>query len=150
MSVRSGATQDFSGGRLVNVGLPINPNDVVTKAFTRYDWPTSCVGQPGAGEIFPYFLVPVIFTLPVNLAGSRSRTITAASASATWTLYRLPVGSQSASAIATATFPANALSANFAMASAITFAVDDILYWQAPNTQDSTMSDVAFTLVGAR
>lgn len=151
MSNRLGLLQFFGGARLRGVGDPSAIDDAVNKRFIRYDWPTGCVGKPLAGEIFPYFVAPVSFTLPANLVGSRARIIgTAAAADATFTLNRIPAGSSTVSAIATLKFAANALLGTFTMASDLLINDTDVLYWVAPATQDSTLSDFSILVAGVR
>jgi hypothetical protein len=151
MSNRPGLFQAFGGARLRSVGLPVDLDDAVTKRFTRYDWPTGCVGKPLAGEVFPYFVAPISFTIPANLVGSRSRIIgTAAAADATLTLNRIPAASSTVSAIATLKFAAGALLGTFTMASDLVINDTDVLYWVGPATQDSALSDFSILVAGVR
>ena len=150
MSNRLGPNQNFNGNRIQGVGTPINPGDGVPKSFIRYDWPTGCVGMPLAAEIFSYLVVPVVFTLPINLVGSLGRAITAPAASAVWTLYRIPNGSTTTGSIATMTFATGSITASFNMSSALTLAINDMLYWVAPSTQDTALSDVGILVAGGR
>jgi hypothetical protein len=149
MSKRTGAVQDFSGARLTSVGTPTTPTDAVNRQFIRYDWPTGCVGKPNPGEIFPYFLVPVPFTIPATMTGSRSRCIVAPAASVTWTLNRIN-SAGSTTQIATLNFAAGATSGTFTMSSATSIVDGDLLYWSAPSNQDANMSDISITVAGIR
>ncbi|MCJ2072414.1 hypothetical protein MKK75_27090 [Methylobacterium sp. J-030] len=109
-----------------------------------------CVGKPGAGEVIGFLVADVPFTLPANLAGSIARALTAAAASAAWTLTRIPAGSTTEATIATLTFAASGTLASFSTQAAISVGVGDILRLKAPATQDSALSDVTFTFVAVR
>ena len=109
-----------------------------------------CVGKPAAGEVIGFYVAEVAFTLPANLAGSIGRALTAAAASAAWTLSQIPAGSATETTIATLTFAANGTVATFSTQAAVAVAGGDILRLKAPATADSTLSDVTFTIVGAR
>jgi hypothetical protein len=150
MSNRPGLFQAFGGARLRSVGLPVDLDDAVTKRFIRYDWPTGCVGKPAAGEFFPYLVVPTNFTLLSGLPGSQARALTGPAANAVWTLNRIPVGSTTVSQIATLTFVASSKIGSFSMASDLNLTVGDFLYWTAPSTQDSSLSDVGILVAGVR
>lgn len=149
MSNRLGAVQNFGGARLQNVGTPANPGDGVPRSFIRYDFAIGCVGKPNAGEIFPYFLVPVAFTIPASMTTSRSRCLTPPASSATWTLNRVN-SAGTVSQIATLVIAAGASSGTFNMSSATNIVDGDILYWVAPSTQDANMSDISITVAGTR
>ena len=138
------------GQRLRGVGVPTATDDGVPRSFIRYDIGFACTGKPAAGEVIGVFLAPVAFTLPANLAGSIGRALTAAAASAAWTLSQIPAGSATKTTIATLTFAANGTVATFSTQAAVAVAVGDILRLKAPATADSTLSDITFTIVGAR
>ncbi|MHB2205062.1 hypothetical protein [Methylobacterium sp. CM6257] len=141
---------DNQGQRLRGVGTPTATDDGVPRSFIRYDLSLACVGKPDAAEIVGAFVAPVAFTLPANLAGSIARALTAAAASATWTLTRIPSGSSTETTIATLTFAAGATAATFSTQAAVSVAAGDILRLKAPATQDSALSDISFTLAGTR
>jgi hypothetical protein len=149
MSNRPGSTQNFFGARLQQVGTPQAPGDGVPRSFIRYDWPIGCVGKPNPGEYFPYFVVPVAFIIPASFSGSTARCLTAPANSATWTLNRISA-SGSTTQLGTLVFAAGAVTGTFNMSSQASIAVNDILYWAAPVTQDANMSDIAITVAGTR
>ena len=115
-----------------------------------YGFAVPCNGKPAAGEVVGFFVADRAFTLPANLAGSIARALTAAAASAVWTLTRIPAGSSTETAIATLTFAANGTLATFSTQAAINVAAGDILRLKAPASQDGTLADITFTFVGAR
>ena len=141
---------DNQGNRLRGVGTPTAADDGVPRGFIRYDIGIPVIGKPLAGEVIGFYVAPVAFTLPANLAGSIARALTAAAASAAWTLTRIPAGSTAETTIATLTFAANGTLASFSTQVAVTVAVGDVLRLKAPATQDSALSDITFTIVGAR
>lgn len=109
-----------------------------------------CVGKPAAGEVIGFYVAEVAFTLPANLAGSIARALTAANASAAWTLTRIPGGSSTETTLATLTFAAGGTLASFSTQAAASIAAGDVLRLKAPASQDSALSDITFTIVGAR
>ena len=109
-----------------------------------------CVGKPAAGEVVGFYVADVAFTLPANLAGSIARALTAAGASAAWTLSTIPAGSSTETTIATFTFAANGTLATFSAQAAVSVGAGDILRLKAPASQDSALSDITFTVVGVR
>ncbi|WP_342106269.1 hypothetical protein [Methylobacterium sp. SI9] len=129
---------------------PSRAADAIPKSFIRYDIGLACVGKPAAGEVIGFFVAPVAFTLPANLAGSIARALTAANASAAWTLTRIPAGSATETTIATLTFAASGTLASFSTQAAVAIAVGDVLRLKAPANVDSALSDITFTIVGAR
>lgn len=141
---------DNQGQRLRGVGAPTATDDGVPRSFIRYDLSLACVGKPDAGEIIGSLVAPVAFTLPANLSGSIARALTAAAASAAWTLTRIPSGSTTEATIATLTFAASATVATFSTQAAVSIAAGDILRLKAPASQDSALSDVSFTFAGTR
>jgi hypothetical protein len=141
---------DANNQRIVGVGDPSAPTDGVNKRFIRYDWPTGCVGKPAAGEVFPYFVAPLSFIIPASMLSSRARAITPATADATFTLNRVPVGSSTVSPIATLKFAAGSSLGVFTMATDTLIADSDFLYWIAPATQDNTLSDFSIVVAGVR
>lgn len=141
---------DNQGQRLRGVGAPTATDDGVPRSFIRYDIGLACVGKPAAGEVVGFFVAPAAFTLPANLAGSIARALTAAAASAVWTLTRIPAGSATETTIATLTFAANGMLATFSAQADISIAVGDFLRLKAPASQDSTLADISFTIVGVR
>ena len=120
------------------------------RSFIRYDLPFPCGGKPAAAEVLGPFVSPVAFTLPAGLTGSIATALTAATASATWTLKQIPAGSTTATTVATATFAAGSRVAAFTAASAVAVAIGDILTLTAPATQDATLADIGFTFAGVR
>lgn len=138
------------GQRLRGVGAPTATDDGVPRSFIRYDLPFACGGKPAAAEVFGPFVSPVAFTLPAGMTGSIATALTAATASAVWTLKQILAGSTTATTVATVTFAAGSRVATFTAASAIVVAIGDILTLTAPSTQDSTLADIGFTIVGAR
>lgn len=109
-----------------------------------------CYGKPLAGEPVGAYVAEVAFTLPASLAGSIARALIAATASATWTLTRIPAGSTTETAIATLTFAAGNTLASFSAQAAVSVGVGDILRLKAPASQDGTLADITFTFVGVR
>jgi hypothetical protein len=141
---------DNQGQRLRGVATPTATDDGVPRSFIRYDIGFACTGKPAAGEVIGVFLAPVAFTLPVNLAGSIARALTAATASAVWTLTQIPAGSSAETSIATLTFAANGVLASFSTQAAVSVGAGDILRLKAPASQDGTLADITFTFVGVR
>jgi hypothetical protein len=98
---------------------------------------------PGAGSL------PNGITFPANFTGSAGRCLTLPTATATFTLYKIPAGSITATAVGTVTI-STAGTFTFSTAGGLGFslAAGDSLTAGAPGTPDATLADVGWTLAG--
>lgn len=108
-----------------------------------YDFHGFAAGKPAAAATLLFVKAGRAFTLPANLTGSQFKAKTAATASAAITLYK------NGASFATITFAAGAVTATV-VATATSFAVGDELTASAPATQDSTLADIAMTLLASQ
>lgn len=109
-----------------------------------YDLATFVSGLPAAGATVFRYNVLRAFTWPVSLTGSVFNAGTAATASATFTIK------QNGTSIGTLVFAASGTVPTVTFASAVTFAVNDVITIVAPASQDATLADVAFDFLGSR
>jgi hypothetical protein len=105
-----------------------------------YDFHGFAGGKPAAAATLLFVKAGRAFSLPANLTGSQFKAKTAATASAAITLYK------NGASFATITFAAGAVTATV-VATATSFAIGDELTASAPATQDSTLADIAMTLL---
>ncbi|MEX3935077.1 hypothetical protein AB4Y32_25350 [Paraburkholderia phymatum] len=108
----------------------------------KYDIGLSIEGRATAAEQLFNFTVARVFTWPANLAGSLAKSNVAATASATFSITK------NGTAIGSFNFAAGATSATFTFASAVTFALGDVIRIVAPATADATLSDIGVTFLG--
>lgn len=101
---------------------------------------------PSASQQIFRQAVVVPFTLPSGLTGSKGTVKSADSATASTEFSVQKNDSQ----VGTVTFGASATTATFAMASATSFVVGDILSVVAPGTPDGTLTNFAVTFLGTR
>lgn len=106
-----------------------------------YDFSFAAFGKPAASATVARFVVGRATTLPINLTGSKVSAGTATTAAATFTIYK------NGGSIGTINIAAGASTATFTFASAQNLAVGDVITVVAPGTQDSTLADVAVTLL---
>lgn len=115
-----------------------------TVAFTDgipYDMAGSILGKPAANAVVLRFVAVRAFTIPAAMAGSLSKSSTAATASTVLSFQKN--GSQ----FGTLTYAAAGTTGTFAAASATSFAAGDVLTVVAPGTQDATFGDCEYTIV---
>jgi len=84
------------------------------------------------------------FAFPIALTGSHFYADTAATASTVFTIKK------NGSSIGTATFAAAGTVATFSFTSKVSFAVGDVLAITGPATNDTTLADIGWTLVGIK
>lgn len=101
------------------------------------------VGLPSASEKILNFVSDRALTFPKNLAGSVAKAQTASTGTAVWNINK------NGGNVGTLTFTASATGV-FAMASAMTLAIGDILNVVAPTSQDATLADISITLACTR
>lgn len=95
-----------------------------------------------ASDILFRHKVARAFTLPAGLLGSVVDAAEAATASTALTVRK------NGTSVGTATFAASGTTATLAMASATSFAKDDVLSITGPATADATLADVSGTILG--
>lgn len=90
------------------------------------------------------FNVVRAFTWPISLAGSEFSAGVAATASTTYTIK------QNGSSIGTLVWAIAGTVPSVTFASAITFAVNDVITLTGPTTADATLADISFNFAGTR
>lgn len=100
--------------------------------------------KPEAGQRILRVPMVHVVSFPAGLVGSLGSAAIAPTAAAVFSIQKNGVQ------IGTATFGASQASAVFSFASAVSFAVGDILSIVAPNPQDATLYDLSLVLVGTR
>jgi hypothetical protein len=100
---------------------------------------------PGTGSL------PNGVTIPGNFSGSLGRALTLPTATATFTVNKIPAGSTTPTAFGTVVI-STAGAFTFATTSGLpeTFAAGDGLTMVAPATADTTLANVEITLAGTR
>lgn len=109
-----------------------------------YDVGCYIAGKPTASEKVMRFVTPRVFDLPAAFTGSKGDAATAATAQTDFDVKK------GASSIGTIRFSAGAVVATFIAASAVAFAVGDVLSVVAPATPDATLADISITFKGSR
>lgn len=109
-----------------------------------FDLATYVPGLPGAASVVFRYNVLRAFTWPVSLTGSVFNSRVAATGTAVFTIK------QNGSSIGSLSFAAAGTVPTVTFASAVTFAVNDIITIEAPGTQDGTLADIAFDFLGSR
>ena len=107
-----------------------------------YDLTVGCTGKPAANAIIFTFKAPRPFALPTNLTGSTGIANTAATASTVFTI------NYNGSSMGSITFAASGTVPTFTL-TAVAVDAGDVITIVAPGTQDATLADIGFTLVGA-
>lgn len=133
-----GAATGTAGQVLTSAGALAPP----TWASTPYDLATFAAGLPAASATLFGFAVPRAMTIVASLVGSAARAGTAATGSSVFSVNKN--GAQ----IGTVTFAAAATTGTFAGAGA-SFVAGDLITIVAPSSPDSTLADIAITLVAA-
>jgi hypothetical protein len=108
-----------------------------------YDFTGFVGGKPANAALVMFVKVARAFTIPVNMAGSKVKAKTSATAQAVFTLYK------NGTSFATLTFAAGGSVPSIVAAQATSFAIDDELTVVAPATADSTLADLAMTFVAS-
>ena len=127
------------------IGLLHSNGTAVTLILTTTPRPADIAvfapGLPGAGAVVALQPVATPFTLPAGLAGSEMAAGTAATANATFAVFKngAAVGSAQISSAGVVTLTA---------AAAVAFGAGDVLSVTAPAVQDATLADVGLTLHG--
>lgn len=119
-----------------------NINNALNFAKT-YDFHSFVAGKPAASATVLFVKAGRAFNIPANLAGAQAKAKTAATAASTVTLYK------NGSSFATISFAAGASTATLS-GTATSFAIGDELTVVAPATQDSTLADIALTLLATQ
>ena len=114
-----------------------------TGAPTPYDVGGTIVGIPSSDMVMLRYPMPRAVSFPKNLVGSLAVSGVAASASAAFSIRKNGVQ------FATMTFGAGLTTAVF-VGTATSFAARDVLTIMAPNTPDTTLADLGFSLAGTR
>lgn len=101
-------------------------------------------GKPlGPSVVFRYNVVRA-FTWPISLTGSTFNAGVAATGTSVFTIK------QNGTSIGTLSYAAAGTVPTVTFASAVTFAVNDVITIEAPTTQDATLADIAFNFNGSR
>lgn len=109
--------------------------------YPGYDIGGGCTGKPAASAVILRFPAVRAFTLPTNLTGSQGKAGTAATASATFNIAKNGVNIGTMAFAASGTVPTWTNTAT-------SFAAGDILTVTAPSSQDATLADIGFVLMG--
>ena len=103
----------------------------------------SSTGTTTANLVVQRYVFAGTVTFPVGLAGSQGTAGVAATASTTYDIQK------NATNVGTMAFAASSTTATFAMPSATTFMTGDVLTVVAPSTPDTTLANLAWTLIGS-
>jgi Putative phage tail protein len=103
----------------------------------------SYAGSPTANQVVQRYVFAGTVRFPVGLSGSQGTAGVAATASTTYEIRK------NGTNVGTMVFAASATTANFAMPLATTFMSGDVLTVVAPSTPDTTLANLAWTLVGS-
>lgn len=119
-------------GEVVSVDPSITPYDIGSIIFDMPD-PAAVVGR-----------IPCVrsFHLPLGLAGSMAVAETAATNQAVFTIKKNDL------AIGSFTFAAGSKVATFSFPAAVALTTGDVITIHSPYTQDATLAEVAYTLMG--
>ena len=118
-------------------------NGVWTAVYDpKYDLALSITGKPAANAYVLNFCVVNPFTLPAGLAGSVAKSNSAATGTATFTIYK------NGSTVGTIAFAPGSTTGAFTFSALQSFAAGDFIQIIAPATQDTTLANIGFTLKG--
>jgi hypothetical protein len=101
-------------------------------------------GKPSATEIVFYMQVVRAFTWASGLTGSLFKSLAAATSTAVLTIK------QNGNSIGTLSFAAAGTVPTVTFASAVTFAVNDVISIEAPGTPDATLANISLCFKGSR
>lgn len=108
-----------------------------------YDVAGGCVSTPSASGYVLNFIAVRNFQIPSGAVGSYAKAQTAATAEATFTIYKNGVS------IGTFVFAAAGTTATFnSFGSTVSFTAGDVLTIKAPGSADATLADIGITLKG--
>ena len=103
----------------------------------------SYTGSPTASLVIQRYVFADTVTFPAGLTGSQGTAGVTATATATYSIRK------NGTAAGTMVFAAGAMTATFTMTSATTYLAGDILTIVAPASPDTTLANLAWTLVGS-
>jgi len=104
-------------------------------------------GKPAVGAKYS-IVTPFTATIPASLAGSRFFTSTVSTGAPVFTVNRVVGGTTTA--FGTFTITAGSATVATLAGSGGSLAVGDALQIVAPGTQDATLADISFTVLGTR
>lgn len=107
-------------------------------------------GRPGGGEVLARIPMVRQVTFPAGMSGSRALAAVASTAGAEFSLRKSTTAGSTGTQFGTVNFSAGLANASFSVTIDTVFAPGEILIVMAPGSQDATLSDVAFSLVGSR
>lgn len=107
-------------------------------------------GRPAAAEVLARIPMVRRVTFPAGMSGSRALAAVASTAGAEFSLRKSTSPGSTGTQFGTVNFSAGLANASFSVTIDTVFEVGDILIVTAPGSQDATLSDVAFSLVGSR
>jgi hypothetical protein len=155
-TVTFSSTVNFAAGDLIEIIAPATPDATLAQialdfsgtrpnstALVPADMGIFVPGKPGAGATILRFKAVRSFIWIASLTGSNFTAGTASAATATFTLKK------NGSAIGTVAFSTSATGAA-TFASDVFFVAGDVIEIIAPGSQDTTLADVAFNILGSR
>lgn len=134
------ATGTTNNGKVLRAGATAGSLSWVSQP---YDISQFINGKPLASETLVRVIAPRVFSLAANFAGCYAYCTTTATASAVFNLLK------NGANVGTVTFAVGATSGTFSATAGVTFNAGDQFVIQAPETIDSTLSDLAFTMSGS-
>jgi hypothetical protein len=99
-------------------------------------------GRPAASLVLQSYVFTAPATIPAGLSGSRGTAVTAATATTTFIIQKNSIN------VGTMVFAPSATTATFTMGSATVFNAGDLLTIVAPSTPDTTLANLAWTIMG--
>lgn len=132
-----------------STGVDAGTGDVTINATAFYDIGFFIEGLLGASEKVFKFACVRSFTVPTNFAGSVVIADTAATASSTISIGRIPSGSTTVTQFGTLAFAAAGTIPTLT-ATQTSFAVGDIMTFTGASTADTTLANIAVTILASR
>lgn len=132
------ATQDFTSGATFAADLADGKLQLVVQGGDTFYMTFDDPGRPGTGETWRT-IVSEASTLAAGMSGSYAKLVTAATATALFSIQKNAVQ------VGTISFAASATVGTFTLASTVSFAAGDVLSIVAP-TRDDTLAGLHMTL----
>jgi hypothetical protein len=145
------ATFSAQGARLFFAGPDSGTGEPSFRAITAADLPAQpydvgggCTGAPSAGLVLMRYPFPRAATFPAGFTSSQGVAGIAATGQSDFDLKK------NGTSFGTMRFAAAAMIPTFIVASAVSFAIGDVLTVLAPLTPDATLAHIGFAFAGMR
>lgn len=147
VSFGNGVLSTLLAGLATGTATAIAASDTVLQALAKlqaqvkampFDMMSFVPAKPAVSAKLIYIKVGRAFTIPANMAGSKIKALTVATAATTWTLTKNGAAAGTISWAAGASTPTLAT----VNGAAVSFAIDDELQLTAASTQDAGLADI--------